>query len=134
MSGSTSAAEACVTKVVGVRIGELARLTGVSPRSLRWYGEQSLLRETRTGGGHREYDDDAVDRVRAIQALFAAGVPARHVAGMLPCLSTGATCPATVERLEQERTRLRAQAAGLAATLERLDEVVVQARAQLVTD
>jgi DNA-binding transcriptional MerR regulator len=117
-----------------VRIGELARLTGVSPRSLRWYGEQSLLHEERTSGGHREYGDDAVDRVRSIQALFAAGVPARHVAGMLPCLYTGATCPATVELLEQERDRLRAQAAGLAATLERLDEVVLDARAKLVTD
>jgi DNA-binding transcriptional MerR regulator len=133
MSGSSPDHETWVTEVVGVRIGELARLTGVSPRSLRWYGEQSLLRETRTSGGHREYDDDAVDRVRAIQALFAAGVPARHVAGMLPCLYTGMTCTATVDRLEQERTRLRAQAAALAATLERLDEVVVQARAQLVT-
>jgi DNA-binding transcriptional MerR regulator len=114
-----------------VRIGELARLTGVSPRSLRWYGEQSLLLETRTSGGHREYDDDAVDRVRAIQVLFAAGVPARHVAGMLPCLYNGTTCPATVERLEEERTRLRAQAAGLAATLERLDQVVQDARDKL---
>ncbi|QXG76285.1 MerR family transcriptional regulator [Modestobacter sp. L9-4] len=116
-----------------MRIGELARLTGVSPRSLRWYGEQSLLSAERTSGGHREYGDDAVERVRAIQALFAAGVPARHVAGMLPCLYTGTTCPATVERLEQERARLQAQAAGLSATLARLDEVVEQARALLVT-
>ncbi|PRY15804.1 MerR family transcriptional regulator [Kineococcus rhizosphaerae] len=116
-----------------MRIGELSRLTGVSPRSLRWYGEQSLLSETRTSGGHREYDEDAVERVRTIQVLFAAGVPARHMAGMLPCIYTGTTCPATLERLEEERIRLRAQAAGLAATLERLDEVVVQARALLTT-
>jgi DNA-binding transcriptional MerR regulator len=118
--------------VVWVRIGELARLTGVSPRSLRWYGEQSLLKETRTGGGHREYDDDAVDRVRTIQVLFAAGIPARHVAGLLPCIYTGATCPATIARLEQERVRLRAQATRLATTLDRLDEVVLEARAKLV--
>jgi DNA-binding transcriptional MerR regulator len=115
-----------------VRIGELARLSGVSPRSLRWYGEQSLLRETRTSGGHREYDDDALDRVRIIQVLFAAGIPARHVAELLPCIDTGAMCPATVARLEEERTRLAARAAGLAATLERLDEVVLEARANLV--
>jgi DNA-binding transcriptional MerR regulator len=114
-----------------VRIGELARLTGVSPRSLRWYGEQSLLRETRTSGGHREYDDDAPDRVRTIQVLFAAGIPSRHVADLLPCMDTGATCPATVTRLEEERTRLRAQAARLSATLDRLDEVVLEARAKL---
>jgi DNA-binding transcriptional MerR regulator len=132
MSGSTPAREMCVTEVVGVRIGELARLTGVSPRSLRWYGEQSLLRETRTSGGHREYDEDAPDRVRTIQVLFAAGIPARRLAELLPCIDTGLTCPPMLERLEEERTRLRAQAAGLAATLERLDEVVTAARANVV--
>jgi DNA-binding transcriptional MerR regulator len=116
-----------------VRIGELARLTGVSPRSLRWYGEQSLLRSTRTGGGHREYDDDAPDRVRTIQVLFSAGIPARRLAELLPCIDTGTTCPATLTRLEEERSRLAAQAAGLAATLERLDEVVREARTHLAT-
>lgn len=114
-----------------MRIGELARLTGVSPRSLRWYGQQSLLRETRTSGGQREYDDDAVDRVRTIQLLFAAGVPARHVVDFLPCADTGTATPAMVARLEAERTRLRAQAAGLAAILEKLDEVVVETRSRL---
>ncbi|MFI5842408.1 MerR family transcriptional regulator [Catenuloplanes sp. NPDC051500] len=116
-----------------VRIGELARVTGVSQRSLRWYGELSLLRETRTSGGHREYDDGAVNRVRTIQLLFAAGVPARHVAEILPCADTGMTTPAMVARLEEERTRLRAQAAELIATLEKLDEVVVETRLRLVT-
>lgn len=115
-----------------MRIGELARLTGVSQRSLRWYGKQSLLRETRTGGGHREYDDNAVERVRTIQLLFAAGVPARHVAEILPCVDTGTTTPAMVARLEEERTRLRAQAAAIAATLEKLDEVVVETRLRLL--
>ena len=115
-----------------MRIGELARRSGVSPRSLRWYGEQSLLKETRTSGGHREYDDDALERVRTIQVLFAAGIPARHVAELLPCIDTGTTCPATVMRLEEERTRLRAQATRLATTLDRLDEVVLEARAKLV--
>lgn len=114
-----------------MRIGELSRLTGVSPRSLRWYGERSLLSEERTGGGHREYGADAVERVRTIQLLFAAGVPARHVAELLPCIYTGTTTPAMVLRLEEERTRLRHQARELAATLARLDDVVTQARAKL---
>jgi DNA-binding transcriptional MerR regulator len=115
-----------------VRIGELSRQTGVSVRSLRWYGELSLLRETRTSGGHREYSDDAVDRVHLIQLLFAAGVPARHVAEILPCITTGTTTPAMVARLEQERARLQRHAAQLAVTLSRLDDVVLQTRSRLV--
>ena len=115
-----------------MRIGELARATGVSTRSLRWYGEQSLLREERTSGGHREYDDDAVARVRMIQVLFSAGIPARRIAELVPCMDTGETSPDALARLEGERDRLREQAAGIAVTLERLDEVLETARATLV--
>src|SRR5258708_4374886 len=61
----------------GMRIGELARRTGVSERSLRYYETQGLLRAERTPGGHREYGDWAVDRVIRIQALYAAGLPSR---------------------------------------------------------
>ncbi|QJY45201.1 MerR family transcriptional regulator [Pseudonocardia broussonetiae] len=115
-----------------MRIGELSRRTGVSPRSLRWYGEQQLLLEQRTGGGHREYADDAVERVELIQLLFAAGVPARHVVELLPCIYSGTTTPAMVARLEQERARVDAQARHLAETRDRLDGVLVEARARMV--
>ncbi|SDH07367.1 MerR family transcriptional regulator [Klenkia brasiliensis] len=115
-----------------MRIGELARRTGVSTRSLRWYGELDLLREHRTGGGHREYDADAVARVELIQLLFAAGVPARHVAELLPCIYSGTTTPAMVARLEEERSSLAERARSLAETLGRLDQVLVEARARVV--
>lgn len=111
-----------------MRIGELSRRTGVSPRALRWYGERELLGERRTGGGHREYADDAVERVRLIQLLFAAGVPARHVTELLPCIYSGATTPSMVTRLEQERVRLGDQARDLAATIDRLDVIIDEAR------
>ncbi|AEW99600.1 putative transcriptional regulator (plasmid) [Streptantibioticus cattleyicolor NRRL 8057 = DSM 46488] len=56
-----------------MRIGELARRSGVSERSLRYYEQQGLLRSQRTPGGQREYGDWAVDRVIRVQALYAAG-------------------------------------------------------------
>src|SRR5688572_2880014 len=54
----------------GMRIGELAKRTGVSERSLRYYEKQGLLTAERTLGGHRDYPDGAVDRVIRIQELF----------------------------------------------------------------
>ncbi|TBL33964.1 MerR family DNA-binding transcriptional regulator [Verrucosispora sp. NA02020] len=36
-----------------MKIGELSRLTGVSPRLLRYYEEQGLLTSYRIGAGHR---------------------------------------------------------------------------------
>jgi DNA-binding transcriptional MerR regulator len=63
-----------------MRIGELARRTGVSERSLRCYEEQGLLTAERTRGGHRDYPDAAVDRVIRIQELFAAGLHSSKIA------------------------------------------------------
>ena len=60
-----------------MKIGELARRTGVSVRSLRYYEQQQLLLAGRTSGGQRTYADDADERVELIQLLFGAGVPSR---------------------------------------------------------
>jgi len=69
-----------------MRIGELAAATGVSPRSLRYYEEQGLIRPTRTPGGWRDFDDSTVDRVILIQHLYAAGIPSTTIDQLLPCL------------------------------------------------
>ncbi|HEY8454664.1 MAG TPA: MerR family DNA-binding transcriptional regulator [Actinopolymorphaceae bacterium] len=57
-----------------MRIGELARRTGVSVRALRYYEEQGLLSADRSPNGYREYDESAVDRVDQIQLLYSAGL------------------------------------------------------------
>jgi DNA-binding transcriptional MerR regulator len=95
------------TREVGMKIGELAHLTGVSVRSLRYYEEQQLLLAGRTTGGQRTYTDDAVERVELIQLLFAAGVPSATVVQLLPCIYSGTTTPAMVDRLEEERAQVR---------------------------
>ncbi|MFD0279376.1 MerR family transcriptional regulator [Kitasatospora sp. NPDC127111] len=70
-----------------MRIGELARLTGVSTRLLRYYEEQGLLRPERSAAGYREYGEDAQVRVRQIRGLLAAGLSTRVIAELLPCAS-----------------------------------------------
>src|SRR2546423_13639283 len=69
-----------------MRIGELARRTGVSERPLRYYEQQGMLATDRTVGGHREYPERAVDRVLLIQQLFAAGLNSKRIARILPCM------------------------------------------------
>jgi DNA-binding transcriptional MerR regulator len=118
---------------IGMRIGDLARRTGVSVRSLRYYEEQQLLLPGRTAGGQRTYADDAVERVELIQLLFAAGVPSATVVQLLPCIYSGTTTPAMVNRLEQERSRLDERARSLLATRDRLDAVLTEARKRLQT-
>ena len=54
-----------------LRIGELAELTGTTPRTIRYYEEIGLLggTATRTQGKHRCYTDADVERVREIVRL-----------------------------------------------------------------
>ncbi|MEV0324175.1 MerR family transcriptional regulator [Streptomyces sp. NPDC050658] len=116
-----------------MRIGELARRTAVSERSLRYYEKQGLLYAERTPGGHRDYPEAAVDRVVHIQELFAAGLCSAKIYQLLPCMrdkdggpSEKAT-PWLVDELTQERARIDRQVADLLRAREVLDEVITAA-------
>jgi DNA-binding transcriptional MerR regulator len=117
-----------------MRIGELARRTGVSERSLRYYETQDLLWAARTPGGHRDYPDAAVERVVRIQELYAAGLCSGKIAQLLPCMrdedggpSERAT-PKLVEDLTAERHRIDRTIADLLRSRDTLDEVIEAAR------
>lgn len=117
----------------GMRIGELARRTGVSERSLRYYERRGMLVSHRTPGGHREYAESAVDRVIHIQELFAAGLCSATIAELLPCMrdedggpSPSAT-PWLVDTLAAQRARLDREIAELHRAREVLDEVIAAA-------
>nr|WP_042177710.1 MerR family transcriptional regulator [Kibdelosporangium sp. MJ126-NF4] len=69
-----------------MKIGDLARATGVSPRLLRYYEEQGLITPYRTGSGHRVYGRDAPDHVRHIRDLLAAGLTTSVIRDLLPCV------------------------------------------------
>ncbi|MFD4403392.1 MerR family transcriptional regulator [Nocardia sp. NPDC058499] len=122
-----------------MRIGELARRTGVSERSLRYYEEQMLLTADRTPGGHRDYPEPAVDRVIYIQELFAAGLCSKKIVQILPCMRDtdgGAgehATPELVTELEVERDRINRMIADLVRSREVLDEVIERAGAEFAT-
>ncbi|PKV83294.1 MerR family transcriptional regulator [Streptomyces sp. TLI_146] len=121
-----------------MRIGELARRSGVSERSLRYYEMQELLRSERTPGGQRQYGEWAVDRVIRIQALYAAGLNSKKIAQLLPCMrdTDGApseiATPRLVDELAAERDRINRMITDLIRSRDVLDEVI--ATASVATD
>ena len=116
-----------------MKIGELARLTNVSTRSLRYYEEQLLIMPTRGPGGQREYPESAVDRVVLIQQLLAAGLHSGRIAEILPCMRAPEGGPnerATAllaEQLIAERERIDAAIADLGRSRALLDEIIASA-------
>ena len=117
-----------------MRIGELARRTGVSERSLRYYEEQGLLAPERRPSGYRVYRDSDLDTVRHVRLLLAAGLSTTIIAEVLPCMvDTGGGlapgCPELVEDLNKERERIAASIDELTTARSLLDEVIAAAPA-----
>ncbi|MCP2339384.1 MerR family transcriptional regulator [Actinomadura rupiterrae] len=55
-------------------IGELSRRAGVPVRTVRFYCDEGLLSPVRSGGGHRRFGPDAVERLRTVRRLRALGM------------------------------------------------------------
>jgi DNA-binding transcriptional MerR regulator len=101
-----------------LRIGQLAKRTGVSPELLRaWEQRYGLLQPTRTAGGFRLYSAADEARVQRMQRLVAGGLAAAQAAQLV--LSDGEPPPPTAS---PPATTLEEAAGNLAASLDRLDE------------
>jgi DNA-binding transcriptional MerR regulator len=68
-----------------MRIGELARRSGVSVRMLRYYGSHGLLGATRRPSGYREFQPQDMQIVQLIRLLNAAGFTLAAIRRILPC-------------------------------------------------
>jgi MerR family transcriptional regulator, light-induced transcriptional regulator len=100
-----------------LRIGELAKRTGVSPELLRaWEQRYGLLQPTRTPGGFRLYSAADEARVQRMQSLVSGGLAAAQAARLI--LSGGEPAPRTVPG----SATLEDAAGSLTASLDRLDE------------
>ncbi|MGW1989515.1 MerR family transcriptional regulator [Embleya sp. NPDC001921] len=91
-----------------MRIGELSRRTGVNAHQLRYYEAQGLLEADRRANGYREYDENALLRVKQIRHLLGAGLSSEDIAYLLPCaVGEAPELPGCLELLTAMRSRLR---------------------------
>jgi MerR family transcriptional regulator, light-induced transcriptional regulator len=101
-----------------LRIGQLAKRTGVSPELLRaWEQRYGLLQPTRTPGGFRLYSAADEARVQHMQSLVSSGLAAAQAARLI--LSGTEPPPPTASA---SATTLEDAAGNLTASLDRLDE------------
>ncbi|MDV5144886.1 MerR family transcriptional regulator [Streptomyces sp. SBC-4] len=99
-----------------MRIGELARRTGVSPRALRHYEQAGLIASARADNGYRVYEEGAVARVSNIRYLLDAGLTLDDVSAFRSCLDGDVASAAPSARgLEIARERLAVLDARIAA-------------------
>lgn len=99
------------------RLGELAQLCGVNPRTIDFYTNSGLLLPVeRSAGGHRFYDADAIRRLRVIKALRARGLHLDAIRERLVTMGEG-DAMARIEQLQAELHRLEGEVAELTPRL-----------------
>ncbi|WP_312242713.1 MerR family transcriptional regulator [Pantoea sp.] len=65
-------------------IGDVAERCGINPVTLRaWQRRYGLLKPQRTEGGHRQFDDEDVQRIEEIKRWVESGVPVGKVKALL---------------------------------------------------
>ncbi|MFJ5774342.1 MerR family transcriptional regulator [Streptomyces sp. NPDC093094] len=114
-----------------MRIGELARATGVSARALRHYEQAGLISSERASNGYRVYDERAVVRVRNIRHLLSAGLTLDDVHVFTPCLEGDvAAAPPSEKGLRVAAARLAVIDARIAVQTEVRDRLEAALREQ----
>jgi DNA-binding transcriptional MerR regulator len=102
--------------MTGHRISELARLTGFTPSTLRYYEQVGLLRPQRSAAGYRLYGDAAVARLRFIARAKRLGLPLDDIRELVGVWDEG-TCASVKTRLSgfvvAKSAEVRQQVAGL---------------------
>ena len=115
----------------GLKIGEVARETGVGVETLRFYERRGLLgRPSRTEAGYRIYDSSVVEQIAFIKRAQAIGfsldgiteILNDSVDGKLPCQEVREMARRKLVELDQRLKELRRYRHELDRTLREWDE------------
>ena len=100
-----------------MRIGELARRSGLAPSAVRYYEQLGLLPEPeRTESGYRSYADDTLDRLTFVRSAQAVGLTLAEVGQVLGIRDAGeAPCHVVTELIDRRHAEVRARIAELQA-------------------
>lgn len=107
------------------KVGELARRTGLTVRTLHWYDEIGLLSPSfRTEAGHRLYTTGDIVRLQQIQSLRQLGLSLEEIRD---CLKNAEFSPLSL--IESHLTRLREQIELQRRLCDRLEKLAAHLRA-----
>jgi DNA-binding transcriptional MerR regulator len=119
-----------------LRIGDVAKLVGTTPRTIRYYEEIGLLPQEpeRPSGGHRVYTEAEVQRLREVMRLKELlGVTLEELKTLLAAEESRATVRAQLRREDVEPPRRRALLEESLGHIDRQLELVEHRAAELST-
>jgi DNA-binding transcriptional MerR regulator len=103
-----------------MRISELSQRSGLSVDTLRFYEKWGLINDAhfrRQGGGYRDYNEEALERLRLIKGTQAAGFTLTEIAMLFDRWESNQLTDAEIA------ARLREKCNQVAAKIEELQQV-----------
>ncbi|MEX1294713.1 MAG: heavy metal-responsive transcriptional regulator [Candidatus Limnocylindrales bacterium] len=113
-----------------MRIGEVARSSGLSPTTIRYYEDIGLVPEpARAPNGYRDYEPDAIERLRFISDAQNSGLTLAEIASILELRAQGEpTCHHTIELLERHLEDVDRRIESLVASRDLYARLIARAR------
>jgi DNA-binding transcriptional MerR regulator len=113
-----------------MRIGEIARKTGLKPGAIRYYESIGLLAEPeREPSGYRNYGEEALERLQFITGARTLGLSLDEIADVIMAGTPDLVCCEHVVRLlEAQRGRIDEWMAGAKALRAALSETIESSR------
>jgi peroxiredoxin/DNA-binding transcriptional MerR regulator len=113
-----------------MRIGEIARLAGVTTKTVRYYESLGLIVPARLANGYRDYSEHDLRCVREARTLNGLGIAVHQTRPFLECLATGQEhpddCPAALagyrHAIDDLTRRIEALTARRAVLIRHLEE------------
>jgi DNA-binding transcriptional MerR regulator len=68
-----------------LKISQIAKMTGISPRSLRHYEKKGLITVSRRDNNYREFDDSIIEAINTIQLYLNLGLTTDQIKDILYC-------------------------------------------------
>lgn len=110
-----------------MRIGEVAKHSGVGVETVRFYEGKGLIERPRRpkSGGYRDYPEATARRIRFIRSAQRLGFALGEVAELLELETGGGACCSDVRRkAEAKRREVQARIEGLNEVLDALDRLI----------
>lgn len=110
-------------------VDKLAKIAGISPRTLRYYDQIGLLRPKRTLSGYRVYSRAEVERLQQILLYREMGLPLEKIKRII-------SSPAfdRLKALEEHLERLISRRRQLELLIENVQKSIAEAKGDIIMD
>ncbi|OSM02276.1 MerR family transcriptional regulator [Magnetofaba australis] len=113
------------------KIGDVAKMLGVTARTLRFYQEQGLIEPQRSAGGMRQFSEADLKRIRIILEFSKLGVTLKQIGELIDSRANAKTGEQASEQVFDALNRLYQELSSKRTLLDQMNEQVKLAMEQI---